>query len=384
MKILIDARWIFEEISGIGHYTREIIANLVALDQRNEYDIWFASENIRKRTENETGLAKAGNFKSRVVPYGVFSMAGQFHASAVMASAKPDIYHSTNYMIPFPAFMTGMVPSTKCVVTIHDVIPLIFPDHAPKSRKNKLFFLFKWLLRKSGRIADRIITVSNASRRDIINHLNIAAADAAKVKAVYNGVSTHFKPPQAKTPKAAGAPRSLLYVGRCDPYKNIIVAIKAFGKARAMSKFPLTLVIAGSPDPRYPEANVLADQLGLTPHIIWTGYVPNEDLLKLYQESDLLIHPSKYEGFGLQVVEAMASGLPVLCSNGGALPEVVGNAGITLDPSNEDGYAAKIVEILSDPARTAEMTKMGLLQSAGFTWRGAARETLKIYESLVV
>jgi glycosyltransferase involved in cell wall biosynthesis len=155
--------------------------------------------------------------------------------------------------------------------------------------------------------------------------------------------------------------------------------IKAFGKARSMCRFPLNLVIAGSPDPRYPEAKILADQLGLEPYITWTGYIPNENLLKLYQEADLLVHPSQYEGFGLQVVEAMASGLPVLCSNGGALPEVVGNAGITLDPSDEDGYARKIVEIQSDQAKSAEMTRLGIQQAAGFTWRKAADETLKVY-----
>ena len=122
--------------------------------------------------------------------------------------------------------------------------------------------------------------------------------------------------------------------------------------------------------------------MGVQDAITWTGYVSDEELVVAYQGADVLVHPSRYEGFGLQVAEAMSCGLPVICSNAGGLPEVAGDAAILLDPDNVSGFGQKIVDVLSNESLADEMSKKGLSQAAKFTWQRTAAETLAIYEEI--
>jgi glycosyltransferase involved in cell wall biosynthesis len=382
MKIAIDARWIFPEISGIGAYTRELIRHLAALDRKNEYLLFFRDARIRDRTFDETGLSSSPNFNSRIIDCGVFSIWSQLLVPTVLKQRWVDVYHSTNYMIPLRAFPRNGSGRTKCVVTIHDVIPMILPSHAPKSKKARLYPIYRWLMRQVGARAGAIITVSNASRKDVIKHLQIPAESEAKVKAVYNGVADRFTAPATRKRRDGNEPRVILYVGRSDPYKNIAALICALSIARKKASFPINLLIAGSPDPRYPEAARLAAEMGVQDAITWTGYVSDEELVVAYQGADVLVHPSRYEGFGLQVAEAMSCGLPVICSNAGGLPEVAGDAAILLDPDNVSGFGQKIVDVLSNESLADEMSKKGLSQAAKFTWQRTAAETLAIYEEI--
>lgn len=387
MNIVIDARWIFRELSGIGVYTRELIRHLASLDADNGYILVFNEPFLRDRTSDETGIAGRANFQTLVVGYGVFSLANQLRLPGLLSRLNADIYHSTNYMIPFLAFPRGASRSTRCAVTIHDVIPMIFPDHAPRSRKTRVFPLYRRLMIEVGRRANLIMADSNASRQDILRHLRIPPEYVSKVHTVYCGVSEHVKrlsdASQRRPPDANPArKRSLLYVGRTDPYKNLETLIRAFEKAMKSAPFPITLTIAGSADARYPEAPALLRTLGIEEHVRWTGYLSDADLVATYHNADLLVHPSRYEGFGLQVLEAMACGLPVLCSNGGSLPEVVGDAAVTLAPDDTDGFARNIVEILANPDRAREMAQKGLQRSRLFTWQKTAAQVLSLYREV--
>jgi glycosyltransferase involved in cell wall biosynthesis len=381
VKIGIDARWIFPEISGIGAYTRELIRCLSTEDRHNAYLIFFDDPAVRDRTMVETGMGDAVNFTPHMLPYGVFSPWNQLCFPRRLASLRIDVFHSTNYMIPFLAFPRSGKGATRCVVTVHDVIPLIFPRHAPRSKKSRLFPLYRRLMIELGIRAHAIITDSRASATDIVKHLEIPPAKAGKVHAVYCGVGQHYRPGRPQS-REAGEARTLLYVGRADPYKNLACVIKAFVQARSQVAFPLKLTVAGSPDRRYPEAEQLAKDFGLSDGINWTGYLSDEDLRRLYRQSDLLVHPSRYEGFGLQILEAMASGLPVLCSNGGSLPEVAGDAALMFEPDDVDGFAKGICTVLGDPELAAGLADKGLRQAAKFTWQKAARETLGVYEAV--
>jgi glycosyltransferase involved in cell wall biosynthesis len=285
-------------------------------------------------------------------------------------------------MIPLLAFPRNGSGRTKCVVTIHDVIPMIFPSHAPKSRKARLYPINRWLMHQVGIRASAIITDSRASRDDVIKHLQIPSMSEAKVRAVYCGVANRFTAPSARKPRTGNEPRTILYVGRSDPYKNIGALICALSIARKKASFPISLTIAGSPDPRYPEAGRLAAELGVADAIKWTGYVSDSELVTAYQQADLLVHPSRYEGFGLQVVEAMSCGLPVISSNAGSLPEVGGDAAILLDPDNVSGFGQNIVEVLSNERLAREMSEKGRIQAAKFTWQRTAAQTLAIYEEI--
>ena len=196
MKIAIDARWIFPEISGIGAYTRELIHELSLLDHVNEYVILFSNSDIMERIITQTSMHTAHNFHPLLVNCGVFSPRSQITIPRLLRRARIDLYHSPNYMIPFFSFPRGRAGRTKCVATIHDVIPLLFPDHAPRSRKSRLFWIYKRLMQEVGRRADAIITVSEASRSDTISQLQIPENQRSWVRAIHNGVSSAFKPPK--------------------------------------------------------------------------------------------------------------------------------------------------------------------------------------------
>ncbi len=380
MNIALDARWIFEEISGIGAYTRELIKNLTQLDRKNSYTLFFNNSSLLQRTAAEINLDSAPNFSTSLLPYSLFSPVNQLLLPALLKKMSIDIFHSTNYMIPLLAFPKNRTGKIKCVTTIHDVIPMIFPHHAPKSKKTRFFPLYKRLMLEVGMRSNIIIADSNASRKDIITHLHIPESKSDKIRTIYCGVAERFQPPQS--PTRDQKVKTVLYVGRSDPYKNVTGLITAFAKAKKMIPVPVKLVIAGPQDSRYPEAMQTAGKLGVAQSIEWKGYLPDNELVAIYQQADLLAHPSAYEGFGLQIVEAMSCGTPVLCSNAASLPEVAGNAAIMVDHKDTDQFAAQMVNILTNPELSREMTEKGLLQAKKFTWARTAQETLKIYEQL--
>jgi glycosyltransferase involved in cell wall biosynthesis len=388
MKIGIDARWIFPEISGIGAYTRELVKHLAQIDTANSYVLFFEDPAISDRTIVEANLEKAKNLTTQLLPFGVFSLKNQLNLPGILADSGIDVFHSTNYMIPFLAFPRRRRGKIKCAVTIHDVIPLIFPDHAPKSKKARFFPIYKRLMIEVGIRADAVVTDSESSRFDVIKYLRMAGQSHALVKSIYCGVSPRFKPPEGgrKMDSASAAQnkrkRTILYVGRSDPYKNLATLIMAFFSAVKMCPFPVELVIAGSVDPRYPEAAKLTSELSMEGSVKWTGYLSDDQLVAAYQNADVLVHPSKYEGFGLQIVEAMACGTPVVAGNAGSVPEISGDAAILLDPEDVNGFADKIQLVLTDSNVWNSMSEKGIAQASKFTWARTAREMLSVYEEI--
>jgi glycosyltransferase involved in cell wall biosynthesis len=381
MKIAIDARWIFPKISGVGTYTLELLREIATLDRSHHFTLVFNDPEIRDRVTADLCLDPAPHFATALLPYGLFSIRNQVLLPLWLHREGFDIYHSTNYLIPLLAFPVSRRGRTHSVATIHDVIPLAIPDHAPKSRKSRMFPLYKRLMIEVGARAQTIITVSHSSRRDIIQHLRIPRVSADKVHVIYNGVSTVFRPPTRHRPDAEypARTRRLLYVGRMDPYKNVTGLVRILAAVRARSAVPVELVIAGANDPRYPEAMILARELGVSQHIQWTGYLPTDRLLSVYQQADCLVHPSRYEGFGLQIAEAMACGLPVVSSNAASLPEVAGDAAILLPPDDVQGFADHVLRVLTDPALAQSLTARGIAQATKFSWKTAATETLALY-----
>lgn len=270
----------------------------------------------------------------------------------------------------------------RCVTTIHDVIPLIMPDHAPKSRKSRMFRLFVRCLRESVARSDAVLTVSEASRRDLVASLRLDDAAAARIRVVYNGVAAHFGAEGRRPVETeVSAPRTLLYVGRLDPYKNVVRLVEAFADVRARTGWPLSLVLVGPPDPRYPEAVERAHALGVAEAVRFTGFVTDAALAEAYRTADLLVHPSRYEGFGLQLAESMRCGLPVLCTDGGAQPEVVGDAGEVVPAGDTRALAEAIGRLLSDSARLRDLQRRGLARAARFDWDAAAAQVAATYKN---
>jgi len=385
MKIALDARWIFPEISGIGNYTRQLLTEFgqIAPDDIS-FVLLFNDADLMRRTLRETNLEDRAEFEAVRVPRGVFSPAGQLLLPGRLKQMGIDLFHSPNYMIPLRAFPRNRAGRIRCITTIHDLIPLLFPDHAPKSKKSRLFPVFKALMLEIGRRSDAVITVSEASRRDILRLLKIPPQRSGAVHTVYNGVSPDFSPAATEKRHDDNRERTLLYVGRADPYKNLTTLVQALALLNDNTNAPaVKLLIAGSRDERYPEAENLARELGLNDKIEWTGYLSDSELIDTYRSADLLVHPSRYEGFGLQIIEAMACGTPVVCSNAGSLPEVAGDAAITVDPDDVQGFAAAISKVLTDPQLSRDMTARGLRQAQKFTWRKSAEQTLQIYRQTI-
>ena len=376
MKIGIDARWIFPHISGIGTYTQELIRGLAQIDRQNEYVLFFDDKLRMEKIAEYIHLDRAPNFKTQLLSFGVFSPLGQIYFPKIIRTLGLDIFHSPNYMMPLAAFPRHRPGRTRCVVTIHDLIPLIFPQFTPKALKTRLYPIYKRLMVEVGARADAIVTVSETSRHDVIEHLGIPAARHEDVVAVPNGVAPEYVPAEKKH----GPEKQILYVGRFDPYKNVLGLIEAFTKVRERSKMPVRLRIIGPADARYPEAPTLAQKRGLTPFIAWDGYVSDEGLVKAYQHADVSVLLSLYEGFGLTVLEAMACGTPVVCSNRSSLPEVAGSAALMVDPADSTQAADAIVRVLEDAKLASELRDKGVRQAASFTWTRTATMTLKAYE----
>jgi len=224
--------------------------------------------------------------------------------------------------------------------------------------------------------ADAILTVSNNSASDIRRLLLCGSADEHKVVTVYNGVSDAFRKVDWQP---SHDPQTLLYVGRLDPYKNVTGLMHILKKVIKSTSQDVKLVIAGSPDPRYPEAMDMSKKLGIQDHVEWTGYLDNAKLLQAYSSATALVYPSLYEGFGLPVIEAMAAGVPVVCSSAGSLAEVADLAAAVHDHDDEQGFVDSICSILNSNARARELSRLGRERAAQFTWQNAAKQTLAVY-----
>ena len=367
-KIVLDARWIFEELSGIGVYTRELIRQFSDLIEPDRITLLFQSESLRDRTREETGFP----FPAEIMPWGIFSPKGQILLPRRLRLLEAELFHSPNYMIPMRAFPVRRAGPIRCVVTLHDLIPLVVPGYAPRSKKAKLKPVFIQIMRQVIERADRIIAVSQSTQNDLINRLGL---DEQRIDVVYNGVHDHFEPP----PHEAPARRGLLYVGRSDPYKNLVLLIESFARLRA-GRFPeLTLRIVGPPDPRYPEPEQRAMDLGVREAITWNGYLSDAELVAAYQLAEVAVLPSSYEGFGLPVIEAMACGTPVVCSDRSSLPEIAGGAAEMFDLLDNTSLDAAIARVLENEPVRRELIRSGLERARAFTWRKAAEETLASY-----
>jgi alpha-1,3-rhamnosyl/mannosyltransferase len=177
----------------------------------------------------------------------------------------------------------------------------------------------------------------------------------------------------------------VLYLGSNKPHKNLVRLIEAWRIVTSSFQLPAScLIVAGVWDERYPEVKLRAAELGLGDRVIFLGPVAESDLPALYSGATLFAFPSIYEGFGLPVLEAMACGVPVVCSNVSSLPEVAGAAALLVDPLDVDGLAAAIGRVLADGNLRAELRQKGVAQAARFTWEETARRTLAIYREQVV
>jgi len=376
MNIALDARWIFRETSGIGRHTQLLIQGLQNLGSDHPFVLLFEDPELEEQVRAETKWQG----DSMLLPYGLFELRNQLDLMNTLRKRDIHLYHSTNYMMPLRGVPRHRPGAVKTVITIHDLIPMVFRDHAPRSKKSRMYPLYAFLMRQVAARADAVITVSESSKQDVLERLHLPPSHHAKVRVVYNGLDPVFFQEHGT---ARHDPPEILYVGRLDPYKNVPQLVTAF--AEAMKKLPngTRLRIIGPPDPRYPEAMNAARQLDIFPYMDWEGHVTDETLIQAIRRASVLVLPSEYEGFGLPVAEAMACGTPVICSDASSLPEVGGDA-VRYVPSRDlFALVDALAEVMGNADLREQMSIKGREQARTFTADKMARDTLAVYEDLL-
>ena len=377
-RVAVDARWVFRELSGIGRYTLELLKQLGEIGGGFRYLVLVRDGERRDFVAREAGLAGKANVEFAELPYGPFSVRGQFAAARVLREGDVGVYHSTNFMVPLPAFPRRKPHAVKCLCNIHDLIPLVHPEFTPKALKTRFFPVYRALMHEIALRTDAVATGSESAKRDIVRLLGIPED---RIAVAPDGVDGRYVPGGEK-PSARGGSQTVLYVGRSDPYKNLPGLVEVFARMVRAGGVDARLRIVGSPDARYPEAGETARRLGVADRVEWSGYLDDAGLVQAYQDADVLALLSRYEGFGLPVAEAMACGTPVVCSNAASLPEVAGNAARLVAPDDVAGAAAALKDVLTDPAEAARLRAAGLAQAQKFSWRAAAESVLRLYGEL--
>jgi glycosyltransferase involved in cell wall biosynthesis len=234
---------------------------------------------------------------------------------------------------------------------------------------------------------DHIVAVSKATRRDLETHVGIGPEC---VDVVYNGADLESYQPQDKAEAAKRVRQQLdlntpyiLYTARLEhPGKNHVRLIKAFAQLKNETGTPHQLVLAGSPWYGAEAIYAAVRSFGIEQHVCFPGFVPNEELPSLYAGADLFVFPSLFEGFGIPLLEAMASGTPLCASNVASIPEVVRDAGLLFDPANVDGIQQAMATLLADRKLRTRMVKRGLHQASLFSWDDSARQLLSIIHAV--
>lgn len=375
MRVAIDARSAAAaRKTGVGYYTWNLLHALPREDPEATYLAWYPSLRSSLGLRRVFGALDAPNFQERPMPLpGIwFERVARMDLPRVEWLLKFDVFLAPNF-IPPP---TG---ARRLVVTVHDLAFRIIPETPSEATG-------RWLARlgSSLRRATRIIAVSECTKRDLIELYGVSAE---KVDVIPLGVDTEiFRPP---LPDAVEAVRQrfgidgpyLLFLGAIERRKNIPAIIRAFAQLDAATR--PRLVLAGGSVPWDPMASrALRSGLEFLPRdtrkrIIITGYVSDPEKVALLGGAEALVYPSFYEGFGLPAVEAMACGTPVLTSNVSALPEVVGDAAILVDPRDDDAITEAMRQILQDESLRRRLRVAGPARAAAFRWDETARLTAK-------
>lgn len=366
---VLDARTATEHFPGIGRYVINLTRELASLLRAKE-QLFLLCDPASSYWSNPGEIAP-GAIQLLDVPSSCFSLRQQWVIPHILRQVGANLYHSTYYLMPYR-------PSVPTLLTVYDLIPLLFPEYV--SFRARLFFRYATAL--ALRVVSHVLTISETTRRDLLSTFPLPAQ---KVTAIPLAADPQFYPRlpseiQAVRDQYALPERYALYVGINKPHKNLARLVEAWAKLQPLS---LSLVVAGVWDWRYPEPRQRAQALGLEQSILWLGPVPESALPALYSGATVFVFPSLYEGFGLPVLEAMACGVPIVCSNTSSLLEIGDTAIRFFDPTSVEDICAALQEVLTDASLRMELRERGLTQAAQFSWQRTAQRTLELYAQFV-
>ncbi len=365
-RLAIDIRYAAAPLSGFGRYTWNLLDGLAKIGPPEPILILE-----RPGQPKPSHLAGATGFEWRQVDRSPISPLGQRRLARSLARDGVSVMASPDVFAPF-------CKSPKQVITLHDIIPLRCPDLLSRSAKGRFSWAWRQWLHLQISSAELVLTVSEHAREDI----GAAFAKAnGKLCTVYNAVPEIEASKNDLDPSSSG-PARLLYVGRTAPYKNIVGCVETLALLRDEG-LSAVLTIVGEPDPRYPEVQQTIERLGLSEAVTITGHVDEQHLQQLYREATVFLFLSRYEGFGLPPLEAMAHGVPVVSSDRTSMPEVLGDAALLANPDDTKTAAMNVRKIIEQPRLAHDLRVRGRARAAEFTLERQARMFWKAVSPLL-
>ncbi|MEO6458139.1 MAG: glycosyltransferase family 1 protein [Chloroflexia bacterium] len=374
LTIGVDAsRALTEQKTGTEHYSASLLEALARLPEAQHYKaILYVNSISEVEARGKLGFEPPTSWQIRAIPFP--QLWTHARLSVEMITGRPDVLFVPSHVVP-------LLHPQRTVVTIHDLGYLYYPQ--AHTRGSRFYLHISTLF--SVRAARQVIAISEATKHDLVDKYKVPNR---KIKVIYHGRDPLFQPvsDQAKIRDVAArygvAQPYCLHVGTLQPRKNLGLLIETWDALRQTMENPPQLLLAGRRGWLYSSLLESIRAKGLGDLIKLADYVERDDLPALYSGAVALTFPSLYEGFGLPPLEAMSCGTPVLASNSSSLPEVVGNAGILLDPHDPAAWTDALRRVISDPQLRAEMSRKGLERAAQFTWEKCATETLALLTSI--
>lgn len=368
MPIYIDVAAAVHGRAGLGRYAESLAGALVVKDPARFALFFNRSGQVRLPTRLQEIPSRS--VRAGYKPWRMAIWLGQL-AGLGFDRLLPgaELYHATEHLL----MPLRHVPT---VLTVHDLIFRLFPQH----HKRLNYWYLNAAMPLFCRRASAIIAVSQATKRDLVNFYGL---DPAKISVVHEAAAPHFAPaPPDQVAQVQARYRLpdcyLLHVGTIEPRKNLNRLLKVVYRLRRAGE-DIRVVIVGSKGWLYEDFFRQLEELALGDAVVMPGFVPDTDLPALYSGARLVVVPSHHEGFGLPVLEGMACGTPVACSDASSLPEVGGQAARYFDPTDVAAMADQILAIWRDESLRETMRQQGLARAAQFSWKRAADETLAVY-----
>jgi glycosyltransferase involved in cell wall biosynthesis len=346
--------------SGIGTYLRGLLSGLRALGLDEDLALF--------------GPSSSETYFTHIFSAPIYSIREQIQYSDQLKRCR--LWHAPHYNVPL------WKGKTMLVVTIHDIIHWIFRKQflSPVQTAYAGF-----MLKKAIALADRIIAVSHHTKKDLIDHFH---APEQKISVIHEGVDENFRelspaelePAFEKIRSKYGVPRDFfLYVGLIKPHKNVLMLIRLFRRLKEEEKVCASLVLIGRKDKAYPSGYEALASLSSTKDIFYLPAIEPHELKVFYNQALALVHPSLYEGFGLTLLEAMCCGTPVLTTNSSSIPEVVGDAALRVDATDETAMMNALIRMDQDAPFRESLRIKGLERVKIFSWRETAQKTAEVY-----
>lgn len=387
MKITLNAIQYADQVTGTDRIAANVISNLQDIDHENSYQVVCMAGR-----PYIADLIHAPNFRVSYVKSR--SKASPAFWSQIISKKlkllvdRPDLYFSFHNMT-VPAFKYSKIVSSNL-----DLIPLHFPEQymavlkkfplvdrfVSDSTRTKVY---RKELERTVKLADHFVAISQFSKEDLHSSLGVPLD---KITVAHLAAEPRFRDPvpQAVITKIKAKYKLpehyILTIGSTEPRKNVKTVLAAYDQLPDKLKEQFALVVVGKPWHYVKESDLGGDKKN---NIYFTGYLPEEDVTAVYQGADLFVFASLYEGFGIPVLEAMASGIPVICSNTTSLPEVAGPAARMVDPTDIKAVTQAMGDLLEDEGARAELIKMGRVQEQKFTWRKTAEVYHEVFRKVL-